>query len=152
MGRSDHHLVGDIEILQGPRGLAHHARAFPDKPAVIIDDAVQTFAELDGRVNRLVHALRRAGVGAGDTIGAALHNGFAWFELLNAAGKLGAQLVPIGYRVKGPEIAYLAADSQAKVLVASSDLADEVDRAMAELKWSDDRLWVDGPEAWRGRC
>ena len=62
-----------------------------------------------------------------------LHNGFEWFEVLNAAGKLGAQLVPVGYRMKGPEIAYMAADSRAKVIVAAPDLHDEIDRAMHEL-------------------
>ena len=83
-------------------------------------------------MNRLARALRRAGVGVGDAVGAALHNGFEWYELLNAVGKLGAQLVPIGYRLKGPEIAYMLADSGAKVLIAAPDLADEIDRALAE--------------------
>jgi long-chain acyl-CoA synthetase len=134
-------------------GLAHHARAFPAKPALIVGGAVRTYGELDARVNRLTHALRRAGVCAGDAVGAALHNGFEWYELLNAAGKLGAQLVPIGYRLKGPEIAYLAADSGARVVLAAPDLAPEVDRAMAELSWQEeDRLWVVGARApWRGR-
>lgn len=135
-----------------PAGLADHARAFPDKPALIVGAARRTYAVLDERVNRLARALRRAGVGVGDAVGAALHNGFEWYELLNAAGKLGAQLVPIGYRLKGPEIAYLVADSGARVVVAAPDLAAEVDRAMAELSWPDDRLWVIGAEApWRGR-
>jgi len=135
-----------------PVGLAHHARAWSDKPALILGGGRRTYAELDARVNRLVHALRRAGVGPGDAVGAALHNGFEWFELLNAAGKLGAQLVPIGYRLKGPEIAYLLADSGATVLVAAADLAPEVDRAAEELPWNDDTLWVVGAERpWRGR-
>src|SRR5262245_52895223 len=105
-----------------------------------------TYAELDARVNRLAHALRRAGVGVGDTVGAALHNGFEWYELLNAVGKLGAQLVPIGYRLKGPEIAYMMADSGAKVLIAAPDLSDEIDRAAAELAWSEHALWIRSEE------
>ena len=134
-------------------GLAEHARLFPDKPALVIGDEARSYAELDARVNRLARALQRAGVGAGDTVGAALHNGFEWYELLNAAGKLGAQLVPIGYRLKGPEIAYMSADSGAKVLLAAPDLAAEVDRAMAELAWPEARLWVVGRERpWRGRA
>jgi long-chain acyl-CoA synthetase len=134
-------------------GLAHHARTAPDKPALIMGAQRLTYAELDARVNRLAHALRRAGVGVGDTVGAALHNGFEWYELLNAVGKLGAQLVPIGYRLKGPEIGYMLADSRAKVLLAAPDLADEVDRAVTELSWSDDALWVIGTAPpWRGRA
>src|SRR5215470_7252178 len=134
-------------------GLTHHARAFPNRPALIMGDAQRSYAELEGRVNRLARALRRAGVGVGGTVGAALHNGFEWYELLNAVGKLGAQLVPIGYRLKGPEIAYMLADSGASVLLAAPDLAPEVDRALGELGWSAEALWVVGPRSpWRGRA
>src|SRR5262250_3172588 len=134
-------------------GLEHHARTFPDKPALIIGAARRSYGELNARVNQLARALRRAGVGAGDTVGAVLHNGFEWYELLNAVGKLGAQLVPIGYRLKGPEIAYMLADSRAKVALAAPELAGEVDRAVTELSWPANALWVVGSQPpWRGRA
>jgi len=133
-------------------GLAHHAQAYPDKPALIMGNATLSYGALNARVNRLVHALRRAGVGVGDAVAAVLHNGFEWFEVLEAVGKLGAQLVPVGYRMKGPEIAYLVADSRAKVIVGAPDLAAEVDRAMHELAFADAAVWVVGADApWRGR-
>ncbi|HXQ22995.1 MAG TPA: AMP-binding protein [Candidatus Acidoferrales bacterium] len=135
-------------------GLAHHARAFPEKPALVMGDARFTYGALNARVNRLARALRHAGIGRGDAVGAVLHNGCEWFELLNAAGKLGAQLVPIGYRLKAPEIAYMIADSGATLVVGAGDLHDEIDRACAHLRWSDDaRLWVVGDGTpWRGRA
>jgi len=134
-------------------GLAHHARAFPEKPALIIGDTVRTYGALNARVNRLARALRRVGVGRGDAVGAVLHNGCEWFELLNAVGKIGAQIVPIGYRLKGPEIAHMMADSRAKLLVGAPDLRPEIERALHELSWPDDALWVVGPDApWRGRA
>jgi len=133
-------------------GLAHHARTFPDKPAVVIGDTVRTYAELNSRVNQLARALRRIGVGRGDSVAAALHTGVEWLELLNACGKLGAQLVPVGYRLKGPEIAYMLSDSRAKLMVGAPELADEIDRAMTDVSWPDERLWVVGTApAWRGR-
>jgi long-chain acyl-CoA synthetase len=132
-------------------GLAHHAREWPDKPALIAGETQLTYGELASRVHRLARALRAGGVGVGDTVGAALHNGCEWFELLNAVGVLGAQLVPIGYRLKGPEIAYMLGDSGAKVLLAAADLADEVDRAAGEIGWPDERRWVIGAGE-RGRA
>ena len=132
-------------------GLAHHARVRPDKPALIVGEERRTYGELAARVNRLARALQTAGVGVGAAVGAALHNGCEWFELLNAVGVLGAQLVPIGYRQKGPEIAYMLADSGAKVLLAAADLALEVDRAAAEIGWPDERRWVVGGGG-RGRA
>jgi long-chain acyl-CoA synthetase len=132
-------------------GLAHHARVFPGKPALILGDALRTYGELDARVNQLAHALRRAGVGASDSVGAALHNGFEWLELLNACGKLGARIVPIGYRLKGPEIAYMLADSRARLLVGAPPLRDEIDRALGEAPGA--ALWVTGSEPpWRGHA
>src|SRR5205085_7386999 len=78
---------------------------------------------------------------------AALHNGCEWFELLNAVGLLGAQLVPIGYRLKGPEIAYMVSDSGATVLLVAADLAAEVERAAAEIDLPETRRWVVGGDA-----
>ncbi|HVM95395.1 MAG TPA: AMP-binding protein [Candidatus Acidoferrales bacterium] len=132
-------------------GLAHHADAFGEKPAVIIGAQSTSYRKLNGRVNRLARALRRGGVEAGDTVAAVLHNCVEWFELLNACGKIGARLVPVGYRLKGPEIAYMLSDSRARVMLAAPDLRDEVERALRQVEWSDERLWVTGSEPpWRG--
>ncbi len=125
-------------------GLAYHARARGDRTALIAGATRRSYAELNARVNQLARALQRAGVRAGDAVGAALHNGCEWFELLNAVGKLGAQLVPIGYRLKGPEIAYMVRDSRAKILVASADLGAEIDRARDEHPMPGDALWMVG--------
>ncbi|MGH7786239.1 MAG: AMP-binding protein [Candidatus Binatia bacterium] len=132
--------------------MLQHAEAVPQKTALILGDQRRSYGELGRRTCQLARALRRAGVGAGDTVGAALHNGFEWFELLNAVGLLGAQLVPIGYRLKGPEIAYMLGDSGATVLLAAADLATDVDRAAADLDWPDAALWVVGEGRWRGRA
>jgi long-chain acyl-CoA synthetase len=136
-------------------GLAHHARAAAHKPALVMGDRVQTYAALNARVNRLARALRRADVGVGDAVAAVLHNGFEWFELLNAVGKIGAQLVPVGYRLKGPEIAYMVRDSGAKVIVGAPDLCEEIDRALGDLGWDEGKcaqaLWVVGDAPpWHG--
>jgi long-chain acyl-CoA synthetase len=132
-------------------GLAHHAATFPDKAALVMGEVSLSYGALNARANQLAHALRRAGVGVGDAVAAVLHNGFEWFEVLEAVGKLGAQLVPVGYRMKGPEIAYMVADSRAKVIVGAPDLSDEIDRAVHELRCADDALWVIGDAApWRG--
>jgi long-chain acyl-CoA synthetase len=142
-------MVADPNCLR----LAHHAAAFPNKPAVVLGDDALTYGALNARVNRLVRALRRAGVGVGDAVAAVLPNGCEWLELLNAAGKLGAQLVPVGYRLKAPEIAYMVTDSRAKVIVGAPQLHDEIDRAMDELGVNDTVLWVTGGDTpWRGRA
>jgi long-chain acyl-CoA synthetase len=147
-GGSDETMSTDVTAI----GLAHHARSFPHKPALVLGDAVLTYGALNERVNRLARALRRAGVERGGSVAAVLHNGFEWLEILGAAGKLGASLVPVGYRLKAPEIAYMVADSESRIIVGAADLRPEIDRALAELAFDDERLWVVGDAApWRGR-
>ena len=133
------------------QGIADTARRDPGKAAMIFGDAVRTYGELDRRVNQIAHALQRAGVAAGDRVAVALFNSFEWFEVLNALGRVGALLVPVSFRGKGPEIAYMLADSAAKLLIVDPRLAAEVDRALAERPLREDAVWVTGPAApWRG--
>ena len=133
------------------RGIAAMARRKPDKPAMLLGDAVRTYGELDARVNQLARALQRTGIGAGDRVAVALYNSFEWFEALNALGRLGALLVPLSYRGKGPELAYMIADSGAKLLIVEPQLAGEVDRALAEAPLPDGAVWVTGDDPpWRG--
>lgn len=135
-------------------GIAARARTDPDKPAMIFEGAVRRYGELEARVNRTARALRRAGIDRDDRVAVALYNGFEWFEVLNALGRIGAHLVPLSFRGKGPELAYMTSDSAAKLLVTDPHLAPEIDRALAELGggW-DERLWVTGAaKPWRGRA
>ena len=44
------------------------AEADPDRPAIIDEFAELTRAQFNARVNQLVHGLRGAGLGAGDTV------------------------------------------------------------------------------------
>lgn len=132
-------------------GLRRHAERFPDKLALIAGAERRTYGELDRRVNQLARALRRIGIGRGDTVAAVLPNGAAWLELLNALGKIGGLLVPIGYRLRAPEIAYMLEDSAAAAIVADDSLGDELERALAGREWRPERLLVTGGETpWRG--
>ena len=128
----------DVENL----GLARHAERVPDKLALVVGDATCTYAQLNSRVNQLARALRRAGVGGGDSVAAILHNGMEWLELLNALGKIGGVLVPIGYRLRAPEVRYMLDDSQAKVMVVDPVLMPEVERAIDGGDWRDDSIWL----------
>lgn len=131
-------------------GIAAQARRAPDKPAMIFGEQRRTYGELEQRVNQIARALARAGVGAGDRVAVALFNGIEWFEVLNALGRLGALLVPLSFRSKGPELAYMLADSGARLLISDERLAPEVDRASSEIGGlPEDRLWVVG-RPWRG--
>jgi fatty-acyl-CoA synthase len=83
---------------------AARARIDAGALAVIEGERRLTFAELNGRVNRLAHVLARAGVRRGDRVGMLARNGTAWLELELAAAKLGAIVAAQNWRLAPSEL------------------------------------------------
>src|SRR6187551_2053729 len=93
------------------------------------DGRTITAGELAARAHRVAHGLRALGLGRGDTVAAVLENGAAFLELYLAATEIGLYLVPINLHLAGPEIAYIVADCDARVVVASARTAEVCARA-----------------------
>ena len=101
-----------------------------DEMALVDDDGLRTWAELDQRVNRLVHSLRAAGLAAGDTISIVSGNRNEWFEIAMACANSGITFVPVNWHLVGPEIAYILDDSDSKAVFVGHRFVDEVARAL----------------------
>ena len=85
-----------------------------DDLALADDSGTRTWAELDARVNRLIHSFRDAGINAGDTIAIISGNCNEWFEIAFACANAGITYVPLNWHLVAPEIAYTVADSGSK--------------------------------------
>ncbi len=97
----------------------------PDRPAVKLDDAVLTYAELDGSATRAAGLLRAKGVGPGDRVGMQLPN-VPYFPIVYfGALRLGAVVVPMNPLLKEREVAYHLSDSGAEVLLAWHGFEDD---------------------------
>src|SRR4029450_5082134 len=92
-----------------------------DAPAITYQDRTITYAELDARSNRVAHALRAAGIERGDRVAILDKNVPEFFELLLGAGKIGAVLAAVNWRLAPPEIAQVVNDSTALVLVVGAE-------------------------------
>ncbi len=103
-------------------GISEHARRTPDKAALILGDETRTFAELDERTTRLARALSRRGIAVDDRVAIMLPNSIELFEVWAAASKVSAPVVLVNWHLKRDELAYILADSRAKLLVAHVDL------------------------------
>ena len=106
-----------------------HAKANPAKPAIIMSGSGETisYGELDRRSNQVAQLLRSRGVGVGDTVALCLEN-HPWFHALAwGAQRSGVHYVAISSRLTAPEIAYILADSGAKLLLGSAYLAPTLD-------------------------
>ncbi|MFF3322512.1 acyl-CoA synthetase [Streptomyces sp. NPDC002889] len=114
-------------------GFWSQATADPERTVLITPDGEQWRAgRLHGAVNQLVHGLRAAGLERGDAFAVVLPNGVELITAYLAAAQAGFYLVPVNHHLVGPEIAWIVADSGAKVLIAherfgatAKDAADE---------------------------
>src|SRR3954463_5820907 len=109
--------------------LVEHAASQPDKIAVVeigegADPAERSrsYRELSSRVNRLARVYQRLGATPDSRVAVMLANGLEVVEAGLATGGAQTWDVPVKWHLKTGELAYLLADSDAKVLVTSPDL------------------------------
>jgi acyl-CoA synthetase (AMP-forming)/AMP-acid ligase II len=95
----------------------------PTAPAILQDDVVLTFRDLEERCNRMANALASLGVGPGDRVALMFSNDFRFIESLLGAMRLGAVPVPLNIRMGDEAITYVVVDSEALVLIANAEMA-----------------------------
>jgi acyl-CoA synthetase (AMP-forming)/AMP-acid ligase II len=100
-----------------------HASRRPQDIAVLSDQGVLTWADLDQRADWLANAFRRAGVQPGDFVAWLGRNRFEFPIFVVAARRARAVVVGLNYRLKAAELAAIIADCAPKLIVAESDLA-----------------------------
>src|SRR5262249_60546203 len=84
-----------------------------------------TYGELDRWVNRIAGALAARGLGPGGRVAVLLPNGPEFLAVTHAAAKLGALAVPINWRWRRGEIAYVLEDAAPDVFVLDRAFLDE---------------------------
>jgi acyl-CoA synthetase (AMP-forming)/AMP-acid ligase II len=99
----------------------------PDRELIVMKGKRWTYARINERVNRLANALAKLGVKPGDRIAMLQVNCAEYVEAYFAAAKLGAMFVPLNFRAKADELAYMIANAEAKVLFVGERYLDMVD-------------------------
>lgn len=110
-----------------------HAELRGDKVALIHGGSSLTFGELHRRANRAANALVKLGLQRGDRFAGMAYNGIPGNELSHASRRAGAVGVPISFRLKPPEVAYVINDCEARVITAGEEFVPVVDAARAEV-------------------
>ncbi|GEE03452.1 long-chain-fatty-acid--CoA ligase [Gordonia spumicola] len=123
-----------------------HAAMTPDKPALRFMGKTTTWRELDDRTHALAATLLARGVAFGDRILLLMLNRTEYVETVFAANLIGAIPVPVNIRMAPPEIAFLVADSGAKVIVTESLLAPLADAVAAATGAIDMTIVVGGAQ------
>src|SRR5262249_26362419 len=106
-------------------GVAANAAATPDRTALVCGTRRLTYGELDRWVNRIAGALAARGLGPGGRVAVLLPNGPEFLAVTHAASKLGALAVPINWRWRRGEIAYVLEDAAPDVFVRDRTFLEE---------------------------
>ncbi|MBV9774988.1 MAG: amino acid adenylation domain-containing protein, partial [Gemmatimonadetes bacterium] len=113
--------------------VAARAAITPDAPAVVSEGGTLTYAELDRRGNRLAHALRRRGVGPETRVAVCLERSADLPAAFLATLRAGGAYVPLDPALPAARLAWMLADSGARVLLAHERLLASLPEHGAEV-------------------
>ena len=138
--------VPDVRVADVIR---RHAAHQPEAVALRHGERELGYGELDERSNRLAQALLARGVGTGRRVAYLDRSSPEVVELLFAASKVGAVLVPLNWRLAAPELAAVLADAQAPVLIAGPAFREVAEDMLQRLLPAPDLVVVgEGYERW----
>jgi len=105
-----------------------NALLYPENEVFVYGKERITFAQFNGRVNRLIHALHSMRVEKGDGIGILSWNCLEYSDVYGAAMKGGLIISPMNPRLQAGELEYLINYSEIHTLFVGRELIEIVNR------------------------
>ncbi len=105
----------------------------PDGLAFEQEGRTATYRELDDITRRLIGFYESQGIAKGDRIAWLGKNEDIYCQLYLAAARMGAVMVPVGWRLAAPEIAYILSDTDAKLVFAGDEFVETAVGVATEL-------------------
>lgn len=127
--------------------VATHARLTPAKLGARDSQRSLTYAQWHDRATRLAAGLRGLGLGQGDRVGVLATNCVEWMEIYVAMARAGLVVVPLNFRLTGPEIAYILGHAEVGAVIAGEAFQAAVDGIRGELSLAEGRYITLAPEA-----
>jgi acyl-CoA synthetase (AMP-forming)/AMP-acid ligase II len=128
--------------------LTRRSNVTPNREGLVCEGVRRTYKDLNDRANRLANAMKDLGIGHGDRISILALNEPEYYDMYFGLGKLGAILVPVNYRLAGPEIQYILSDCESKVLVFGSEYSEVVDSIRNDIPTRDFIAISEDPPHW----
>jgi acyl-CoA synthetase (AMP-forming)/AMP-acid ligase II len=117
----------------------------PDQAAIIFEDKRYTFTQLNDRVNRLANGLMKIGAKKGDVIAFLQVNCNQCVETYFAVSRMGGIYLPLNFRAKEKELAYMLNTAEAKVLIAGERYISLIQSIRPELKYLQHLVSIEKP-------
>jgi fatty-acyl-CoA synthase len=115
----------------------------PDRPAILFEDRVVTYAELDAQANRIARWASGLGLGRGDVVALLMENRPEYVCTWLGLAKIGAVTALINTNLRGQPLAHSLSVAEAKHLVLGAELADALGSARAHVaSWPE--VWAAG--------
>src|SRR5574338_588318 len=109
------------------------ASVYPDRTAVVYGEVRRSWKETYDRCRQLASALRRRGIGPGDTVSVLAANIPEIFECHFGIPMNGAVLNTINIRLDAEAVAFILAHAEAKAFIVDPEFADIAADALAGL-------------------
>ncbi|HEY6965301.1 MAG TPA: long-chain-fatty-acid--CoA ligase [Erythrobacter sp.] len=128
MARNAYHAFQTFDEI-----LHFWAKERPDGHAFDQEGRVTTYAEADVLTRQMIALMQARGIDKGDRVAWLGKNRDTYFLLYIAAARMGAVMVPIGWRLAPREIAYILTDTEAKLLFADADFVETAHGVAGEV-------------------
>jgi acyl-coenzyme A synthetase/AMP-(fatty) acid ligase len=112
------------------RFITRNARYYANLPAVIFEDRVTTFGELDRRSSRLANALLGLGLQKGDRVAFQMSNRPAIVEIEIALYKAGLVKMPLNARLSPSEVTDVIVNGEPRVFIVGDSHSDSVQQLL----------------------
>ena len=121
------------ELMTFGQMLGVHARLLGNQVGARDLERALTFAQWDERACRLGNALLGLGLAKGDRVAVLAYNCVEWLEIYAATAKAGLIVVPINFRLAGPEVAFIVENAEARALIVQDELCHLVEQVQGRL-------------------
>ncbi|MBI5602541.1 MAG: AMP-binding protein [Deltaproteobacteria bacterium] len=118
--------------------LKMNALNYPEKLGWQDSNREFTFQEWSERSNRLANGLKGLGVGYKDTFAVLAYNRGEWMDIYAGCAKGGQVVVPVMFRLEGPEIEYIVNHSECRGLIVEAPFVDRINRIRDKLRVPND--------------
>jgi fatty-acyl-CoA synthase len=113
----------NFQALSPVTFLERAAKVFPDREAIIHGDSRITYRDFLAGSCRMADALRRAGMGKGDTVAALLPNIPLMLELHYAVPMIGAVLNTVNTRLDAPMVRFILEHGEARIVFVDTEFS-----------------------------
>jgi len=109
------------------------AHLLGEKPYLLFEERVVSFAQLNRQVNRVANGLAKLGVGAGVGMSIMMPNAPEWLFVFFATQKLGAYAVPVNVALRGEGLRHVVDHSDSSILVCHPEYVDAIQEVRGSL-------------------